>query len=76
MQKSSSRSTRTCVSPQWKTPETAPLYFKEDDMMWFASKLSSAAGALGAEAIELKNWLLHFRCASEDLRVVVVILSD
>ena len=54
-------------------PETVPLDFTEDDVMWVSSKLSSAAGALGAEAIELRNWLLCFRCASEELRVVVTI---
>ena len=39
-------------------------------------KLSSAAGALGAEAMELRNWLLCFGCASEELRVVVASLAD
>ena len=34
-------------------PETVPLDFTEDDVMWVASKLSGAAGALGAEAMEL-----------------------
>ena len=41
-----------------------------------ASKISGAAGALGADAMELRNWLLRFGCASEDLRVVVVSLTD
>ena len=40
--------------------------------MWVASKLSGTAGALGAEAVELRNWLLCFECASEEFRVVVV----
>ena len=44
--------------------------------MWVESKLSSAAGALGVEAIELINWLLCFGCASEELRVVVLRLAD
>ena len=57
-------------------PETVLLDFMEDDVMWVASKLSSAAGALGAEAIELRNWLLRFGCASEELRVVVARLDD
>ena len=47
-------------------PETVPLDFMEDDVMWVASKLSGAAGALGAEAMELRNWLLRFGCASEE----------
>ena len=38
--------------------------------------LSGAAGALGAEAMELHNWLLRFRYASEEFRVVVVSLED
>ena len=52
-------------------PKTVPLDFTEDDFTWVASKLSRAAGALGAEAMELHNWLLCFGCASEELRVVV-----
>ena len=36
------------------------LDFSEDDITWVASKISGAAGVLGAEAIELKNWLLCF----------------
>ena len=56
--------------------ETVPLDFTEDDVSWVASKLSGAAGALGAEAIDLHNWLLCFGCASEELRVVVASLAD
>ena len=48
----------------------------EDDVTWLASKISSAAGELGAEAMELRNWLLCFGCASEELRVVVARLAD
>ena len=57
-------------------PETVPLDFTKDDVMWVSSKLSDAAGALGAEAMELRNWLLRFGCASEELRVVVTRLYD
>ena len=57
-------------------PETVPFDFTEDDVTWVASKLSGAAGALGAEAMELQNWLLHFRWASEEFRVVVASLAD
>ena len=57
-------------------PETVPIDFTEDDVTWVASKLSGAAGALGAEAIELRNWLLCFGCASEEFRVVVARLAD
>ena len=57
-------------------PETVPLDFTEDDVTWVASTLSGAAGALGAEAMELRNWLLRFGCASEELRVVVASLAD
>ena len=59
-----------------EVPKTVPLDFTEDDITWVASKLSGAAGVLGAEAIELRNWLLHFGCASEELRVVVARLDD
>ena len=83
MQMSSRRSTRKCGFPTCvafegyeDVPETVPLDFTEDDVTWVASKLSGAAGALGAEAIELRNWLLCFGCASEELRVVVSRLAD
>ena len=57
-------------------PETVPLDFTEDDVTWVASMLSGAAGALGAEAMELRNWLLHFGCASEEFRAAVASLAD
>ena len=57
-------------------PGTVPLDFTEDDVMWVLSKLSGAEGALGAEAIELRNWIIHFGCASEELRVVITSLAD
>ena len=59
-----------------EVPETVPLHFTEDDVMWVASKISGAAGVLGAEAMELRNWLLCFGCASEELRFVVTSLTD
>ena len=87
MQSYSGRSTQTCLSPRGnptcaafddyeEVPKTVPLNFTEDDVKWVASNLSSAAGALGAEAMELRNWLLCFRCTSEELRVVVASLAD
>ena len=57
-------------------PEFLPLDFTEDGVTWVALKISGAAGALGAEAIEMRNWLICFRCASEQLRVVIANLSD
>ena len=73
LQRSSGRSIHICQPPlpvekpacaafkEYKeVPETVPLDFTEDDFMWVASKLSGAAGALGADKIELRNWLLHF----------------
>ena len=59
-----------------EVPETVTLNFTEDDVTWVESKRSGAAGALGAEAIELRNWLLRFRCSLEELRVVVARLAD
>ena len=57
-------------------PKTVLLDFTEDDVTWVASKISGAAGALGAEAVELRNWLLRFGCVSEKLRVVFARLAD
>ena len=57
-------------------PKTLPLDFTEDDVTWVASKLSGAAGALGAEAMELRNRLLCFGCMYEKFRVVVASLAD
>ena len=76
-----------CVSPVENTtcaafeeyeevPKTVPLDFIEDDVTWVASKLSGAADALGSEAVELRNWLLSFGCASEELRVDVNSLAE
>ena len=59
-----------------EVPEMVPLNFTEDDVTWFASKLYGAAGALGAEAMDLRNWLLRFGCASEEFRFVVASLAD
>ena len=39
-------------------------------------KLSGATAALGAEEIELKNWIICFGCASEELGVIIFNLSD
>ena len=57
-------------------PETALLDFTEYDVTWIALKLSGAAGALGAEAIEIRNWLLRIGCVSDEVRVVVASLAD
>ena len=59
-----------------EVPEMVPLNFTEDDVPWVASNISRAAGALGAEAMELRNWLLRFGYASDELRVVVARLTD
>ena len=56
-------------------PEMVPLEFTEYDAMWVESKLSGAVGALGAEAIELRNCLILFGCMSEELRVIIAILD-
>ena len=45
-----------------EVPETVLLDFTEDEVTWVASKLSGAEGALLAEAIELRNGLLHIGC--------------
>ena len=57
-------------------PEILLLDFLEDGIMWVESKLLGAARALGAEVIELRNWLLCFGCVSEEFRVIVANLSD
>ena len=47
--------TCTAFDKYGEFPETVLTNFTEDDITWFASKLSGAAGALGAEAIEIRN---------------------
>ena len=59
-----------------EVPETVPLNFTEDDVTWAASKLYGTAGSMGAEAMELRNWLLRFVCSLEELRVVVDRLAE
>ena len=68
--------TCTAFEEYGEVPEAVPLEFTEDGVMWVASKLSGAAGALVQEAIELCNWILRFRCLSEELRVVVARLPE
>ena len=50
--------------------------FTEYNVMWVESKLSGAAGVLGKEANDLSHWLICFRCAAEELRVIVAKLSN
>ena len=52
------------------------LDFLEYNITCVASKLSGAAGALGEELIELRNWLLCLWCVSEEFIVVVSYLSN
>ena len=59
-----------------EVPEKVHLDFSEDDFTRVASKLSGSAEELGAEAIELRNWTLCFRCASEEYRVVTADLAN
>ena len=56
--------------------ETVILDFSEYDVTWVASKLSDTKGVLGAEVIEVRNWLLLFGCASEEFNVVVANLDE
>ena len=53
-----------------------PFDLSDDNITRVASKISGAAGSLGAEVIEMRNWLLCFGCAPEDFIVVVADLSD
>ena len=53
-----------------EVPETVLLDLLEDDVTWVASKISGAAGEMGAEAIELSNWIFSsgvHRSSSESL---------
>ena len=50
-----------------EVPVTVPIDSSEDDVAWVASKISGTVGALGAEAIEMRNWLLCFGCVVSDL---------
>ena len=68
----------TCVAfvEYEEVSDTIPFDFLEDDVTWVASKISGAAGVLGAEVIDLSNRLLCFGCALEEFRVVVANLTD
>ena len=68
--------TCTAFDEYKEVPEIMLLDFSEENITWVASKLSGAAGVLGEEAIELRNWLLFFGCESEEFRVVVANLKD
>ena len=41
-----------------KVPKIVPLDFMKGDITWVASNISGATGVLGAEEIELINWLV------------------
>ena len=56
--------------------KTVSLDLTENDVTSIASKLVGVAGVLGAEAIELRNCILRFGCAYEELRVFVASLVD
>ena len=56
-------------------PPHNPSTSQKNDVTWVASNLSDTAGALGAKATDLRNLLLRFGCASEELRVVVARLA-
>ena len=58
-------------------PKTLPLDFMVDDLTLVASNISGAAGVLKrGMSIDLRNWLVCFGYASEDLSVIVANLSD
>ena len=65
----------TAFKKYGEVPETVPLNFTEDGVTWVASKISGAAGVLGAEAIELRNWLRCLGYAPEELMVSVARLD-
>ena len=48
-----------------EVPKTVPLDFTDDEVTWVTLNISGTAGTLVAEAIELRNWLLRFRCSLE-----------
>ena len=44
-------------------PKTVSLDFTEDSVTWVASNIYGDVGALGAEAVKLRNWIISFGCA-------------
>ena len=52
------------------------LDFMDNDVRWVTSKFSFTAEMLGLEAIALRNCIIWFGCALEELRVVVIRLAD
>ena len=57
-------------------PEMVPLDFLEGNVTWVVSKLSGTAEALRELATDPRNWVLHFRCALKEFRVVVANLAN
>ena len=47
-----------------------------DAVTWVALWISSDAGALGVEAINIKIWLIRFHYVLEELRAVVSDIVD
>jgi hypothetical protein len=59
-----------------ETPEVLPLDFSPEDVERVASKLAGAAGPLGADAVETRNWLLRFGEESIELREEIASWAD
>ena len=59
-----------------EVPKSIHFDFLEDDVTQVASMLSSVAGTLGAGAVNLRNWLLRFECALDELRSFVARMAD
>ena len=57
--------TCTAFKEYKKVTKMVPLDFREDDITWVASNIFSTSGALEAEAIELRNGIICFMCASD-----------
>ena len=46
------------------------------DGTWVASNISGSSGDIEDEAVEMRNWIVHFRCTSKELRAVVANLAE
>ena len=57
-------------------PELVPVDITNDTVTAVAGQLSGGAWPRGKEPVSLQHWLLRFRAASEELRLIVTDFTE
>ena len=54
-----------------RPPELTPVDITDDTVTEFVGRLSRGAGPGETDSVSLQHWILHFRSASRELRLIV-----